>query len=266
MVLPRPERGAPRSFPEEGCAAVPPADDLARRLADVAEQLLAQQRLGPTVRDIAAHAVGLVPGAHRAGVSVRAAGGRSHRVLAATDDAARECEALQLALGEGPCFGVSVEEPLQVSGDVAGDPRWRRWGPRAADHDVASVMTVRLEGRDGRVTSASVYGRAPSAFADPDVRELALLFARHAGAALRAAREISGLETALQSRHTIGVAQGVLMERYGLTVDAAFDLLLRSSSTSNIKLRDIAAEIVSTGSLPDGLLADGTHDAAPVVD
>ena len=108
--------------------------------------------------------------------------------------------------------------------------------------------------------------RAPSAFADAAVRELALLFARHAGAALGAAREISGLETALQSRHTIGVAQGVLMERYGLTVDAAFDVLLRSSSTTNVKLRDVAAEVVSSGSLPDGLLTDGTKHPTAVVD
>ena len=245
---------------------MPPADDLARRLADVAEQLLARQRLGPTVRDIAAHAVALVPGATHACVSVLAPRGRAHRILAATDDAARECDALQLALGEGPCFGISAEERLQVSADVAGDPRWRRWGPRAAEHDVASVMALRLESRNGRVTTASLYGRAPSAFADPGVRELALLFARHAGAALGAAREISGLETALESRHTIGVAQGVLMERYGLTVDAAFDVLLRSSSTANVKLRDIAAEVVSSGSLPDGLLEDGPQGAASVAD
>ena len=245
---------------------MPPADDLARRLADVAEQLLAQQRLGPTVRDIAAHAVALVPGAHHAGVCVLAPRGRAHRVLAATDDAARECDALQLALGEGPSFGISAEERLLVSGDVGADPRWRRWGPRAAEHDVASVMTLRLETRDGRVTTASLYGRAPSAFADPGVRELALLFARHAGAALGAAREISGLETALQSRHTIGVAQGVLMERYGLTVDAAFDVLLRSSSTTNVKLRDVAAEIVSSGSLPDPLQTGSPQSGAAVAD
>ena len=65
-------RRTPTSFPEEAQPCLPP-DDLARRLADVAEQLLAQQRLGP-VRDIAAHAVDLVPGAQHAGVSVLAPG------------------------------------------------------------------------------------------------------------------------------------------------------------------------------------------------
>ena len=123
----RVQSAAHLSFPEEGCAAVPPADDLARRLADVAEQLLAQQRLGPTVRDIAAHAVDA--GEPGAGVSVLAPRGRAAASWP-TDDPP-ECDALQLALGEGPCFGVSAER-LLVSGDVAADPRWRRWGPRAA--------------------------------------------------------------------------------------------------------------------------------------
>lgn len=244
---------------------MPPLDDLAHRLAHVSEQLLAHQRLGPTLRGIVAHAVDLVPGAHHAGVAVLAPRGRPHRVLAATDDVARECDALQLSLGEGPCFDV-VEAPLQVSGDVAADARWQRWGPRVAEHDIVSAMSLRLETRDRRVTTATLYSRVPSAFADPDTRELAFLFARHAAGALGAARQIGGLEKALESRHTIGVAQGVLMERYGITVAAAFDVLLRYSSTTNTKLRDVAAEVVSSGSLPEGMFVEGPPAPSTLAD
>ena len=58
------------------------------------------------------------------------------------------------------------------------------------------------------------------------------------------AEQIEGLETAMTSRHTIGMAQGILMERYQLIPDQAFALLQRMSSTSNTKLRAVADGIV----------------------
>lgn len=54
-------------------------------------------------------------------------------------------------------------------------------------------------------------------------------------------QEIAGLRTALESRHMIGLAQGVLMERYNVDVDRAFQMLVALSTRSNRKLRDIAA-------------------------
>ena len=59
-----------------------------------------------------------------------------------------------------------------------------------------------------------------------------------------ALEEIEQLNSALESRHDIGVAQGMLMLRYGISVDAAFDFLVRRSQDSNTKLRDIAGGIV----------------------
>ena len=44
----------------------------------------------------------------------------------------------------------------------------------------------------------------------------------------------------------IGQAIGILLERYRIDADRAFQFLMRASSSSNIKLRDVADEIVST--------------------
>ena len=58
------------------------------------------------------------------------------------------------------------------------------------------------------------------------------------------------LRTAVESNRRIGAAVGVLMVRYGLTEERAFDALRRTSNTSNRKLRDVADDVLFTGSLP----------------
>ena len=55
---------------------------------------------------------------------------------------------------------------------------------------------------------------------------------------------------AIDSRHQIGQAQGILMERYNLSADQAFAVLRRYSQEQNRKLREVANEVVSTRHLP----------------
>lgn len=58
------------------------------------------------------------------------------------------------------------------------------------------------------------------------------------------------LKTALQSARRIGAAIGILMNTRKITVDAAFDLLCKVSQNSHTKLREVADEVVMTGTLP----------------
>jgi AmiR/NasT family two-component response regulator len=59
------------------------------------------------------------------------------------------------------------------------------------------------------------------------------------------AHTVDHLNTALESRKAIGQAVGIVMERYAIDEDRAFDFLVRTSRDSNVKLRDIAADIVN---------------------
>ena len=56
--------------------------------------------------------------------------------------------------------------------------------------------------------------------------------------------ENAQLKIGLSTRAVIGQATGLLMRRYSLTADEAFDRLVKLSSHSNVKLRDVAATIV----------------------
>jgi ANTAR domain len=58
-------------------------------------------------------------------------------------------------------------------------------------------------------------------------------------------REISGLKAALVSRATIDQARGILVARFHITPDGAFELLVRWSQDRNIKLRAIAETLVA---------------------
>ena len=60
-----------------------------------------------------------------------------------------------------------------------------------------------------------------------------------------ARREVEGLRAALETRHTIGLAQGILMVRHTLSVAQAFDYLRRRSQSDNVKLRQIAVDLVA---------------------
>ena len=68
--------------------------------------------------------------------------------------------------------------------------------------------------------------------------------------AVAGAQNEEHLRRAVSSRDVIGQAKGILMERYKLTADQAFQVLARVSQQTNRRLADIAEELTQTGSVP----------------
>lgn len=61
---------------------------------------------------------------------------------------------------------------------------------------------------------------------------------------------IEQLREAVEHRTVIGQALGILMERFDLDADEAFDHLARCSQEQNRKLYDLAVELVRFRELP----------------
>lgn len=160
-----------------------------------------------------------------------------------------EADRLQMACGEGPCVNAIWDRDMYVVDDAATDPRWPLWGPRAAALGFRSMIAVRLFTPNRTLGSLNLFGERPGQFTDDDA-DIADIFGRHASVALAAAHEEEGLRHAISARHLIGQAQGMLMERYGLDADRAFALLRRHSQDNNIKLRDVAQQVIATGTTP----------------
>jgi GAF domain-containing protein len=180
-------------------------------------------------------------------------GNRKFRTLAPTDALVVEADELQYALREGPCVEAATEHDTFVSNDVASDPRWPSWGPRAAGLGIGSLLATRLAHAHGTLGSLNLYSRSTREFTIDD-RDFAQVFAAHATTALVAVRERHNLRVALDARTLIGQAQGILMERFGLDAPRAFSVLRRYSQTHNVKLREVAEEVVGSRALRAGHL------------
>jgi AmiR/NasT family two-component response regulator len=59
--------------------------------------------------------------------------------------------------------------------------------------------------------------------------------------------EIEHLRRALASRDVIGQAKGILMERFKVTADEAFALLVQASQHQNIRVAELSAMLAETG-------------------
>ena len=223
--------------------------------AALAAELQQEPDLALTSRAVVTRLRDLVPEADKVSLTIRTPR-RGHRTLASSDPVAEQADELQYDLGEGPCLHVADTGGWLRSGDVGTDVRFPVWGPRAAAIGVGSLLSVAVTERDEPLGSLNVYCDEPGAFGDRDVVDLALVYAVHATTALSSARRATTLRAAVSSRHVIGMAQGIAMERYDIDQQQSFELLRRLSSTTNVKLRDIAKQIVETGAIP--------HEVHPV--
>lgn len=183
-----------------------------------------------------------------AGVSLQLKG-RSIETVASTDPMVTHLDELQSRLGEGPDLELVSERVGILVTDTVTETRWPEWSREAAAAGIRSMLGTRLYTPTRTVGTLNLYDTRPDHF-DVDDQAVAHVMARHAAAALSRAHKAENLWHAIDARKRIGQAQGILMERYGLKEDQAFQVLLRYSQNNNIKLREVAEELISTRSLP----------------
>jgi GAF domain-containing protein len=162
---------------------------------------------------------------------------------AATSTRVAEIHQLQIELDEGPGLDVIRNEQTYICDDAGADLRWPRWGPAVSELGIRSALSIRLESKNRNLGALNLYAESVDAFGPKDVA-IAHNFARHASIALSSAFTEQGLAIAIDARTFIGQAQGILMGRYGIGADQAFEYLRRRSQHDNVKLSDIAHEVI----------------------
>jgi GAF domain-containing protein len=165
-----------------------------------------------------------------------------------------EADSLQYRLREGPGIDPAMPSRTIMSADLAIDSRWPRWGPVVVDLGLVSVLSAELRAAGQRIGVMNFYGDRTRQFTEQDAH-VASLFASHAAAALAAVSLRENLQNALDTRTVVGQAQGVLMERFDVDADRAFDILRRYSQDSNVKLTAVARDVVTSRELPPGRTA-----------
>lgn len=211
----------------------------------VTRALLADPGLERTLDLVVTGALAALPAVSRAGVTMLERDGSvaSH---APSDPVVATLDALQDDLGEGPCHDCVHTRARVTADDLAlvGPPRWPRFAPVALEHQIAAMCSVHLATRQGFSAALNLYAPTPGAF-DEACLATAALVASHAAIAIGSAHRVADLTDAIASRDVIGQAKGILMERKGIDGREAFDMLVRSSQDTNIKLRDVAAWLVA---------------------
>jgi hypothetical protein len=159
---------------------------------------------------------------------------------------------LQAELHEGPCI-TAVEYPPEdgvvLAQDLTQPPdaeRWPRFAPQAVAHGYQSLLSTQLSTNGGTRAALNLYSHAANTF-DETARSTAGLFGLQAALLLYGANHARHLGQALESRDLIGQAKGILMERFRVTSEQAFRMLVSSSQHTNIKLVEVAGWLTETG-------------------
>lgn len=189
------------------------------------------------------------------GASITLTHGRRARGLASSDPNAAAADELQFHLAEGPCFHAVDHEATYVLLDTTDADDQQRWPGFCAalgqDTPYRCMLSLALTAEAS--AALNLYAEQPAAFTGTDVTTAAIIAAHTSSlvALFQAERLAQSLEAALQSNREIGTAIGVLMTYHKITRDDAFTLLRSASQNLHRKLRDIATEVVDTGTLPE---------------
>lgn len=172
-------------------------------------------------------------------------------LVASDSQDAQVVDGAQLMAGEGPCVEAWRTVSQVSTGDVRTDPRWPRLTRYLGGAVARSAVAVPLVNGAGPFGVLSFYA-ASDGLDDEVARESAALLAATATTVLdevsmrcELERVAGNLRTALDSRATIDQAKGIVMARHSCGPDEAFRILVKISSNSNVKLREIAARLVA---------------------
>ena len=172
------------------------------------------------------------------------------RLVAASAEQVELLELLELQSEEGPCLD-SYRTGLPVSSsDLTETEAWPRFRQAVLASGFRAVQALPLRLRGDVIGALNLFRVEPGGLgsgdlavcqAIADVATIGLLQAR----AVREAQLLADqLSIALRSRVVIEQAKGVLAERSNVDMDTAFRVLRRYARHHNLRLADVAKDVV----------------------
>jgi transcriptional regulator with GAF, ATPase, and Fis domain len=245
----RPDRAASPRAAAAGSPAVD-SEDITASITELQNVLLDTESIERFVHELAVQAASLVAGSLSCGITMSRAGQAA--TVACSDEVASQVNDLQYRLREGPCL-TALEGTCQVRvDDMAADTRWPRFTRQAADHGIQSCLSVPLIAHEETVGALNLYALTRAAFGPAQIRRAERFAQNAAGALALGLRLVSysaltdQLRASLASRAAIDQAVGVIMAQERCTQDTAFATLRATSQNRNVKLRDVAREVVAS--------------------
>jgi GAF domain-containing protein len=229
-------------------------DRLQRAFTSLTQLRFAEESLDGAMRRIAELAVAVIPACDTCSVSQVDDTRTLTRV--ATDDVSELLDNFQYDSGEGPCMeAIQTSSHFKID-SAADEQRWPKFTRSAVEAGLHSSYSLPLR-VDGRVVGAlNLYSLAGPFLANDeqvsnDFAQQAAITLANADAYERSRNLVANLRIALESRDVIGQAKGIIMERERVTAERAFEVLRSVSQSRNVKLRDLAQQVVDTGTWTD---------------
>ena len=215
--------------------------------AELLQLLLATEDITDFLDELATLTTKVLPGELSCGITMRR--GRGVATIASSDTRASQVDEIQYSHNEGPCLHSLATGKVIVVDDLASDDRWGGYQMPALGHGVRSSLPLHT---DSHVIGAlNIYATQPRTFGPPEQLVTGRV-ADEASRALTLAARIAErtemsehLQSALTSRAVIDQALGIIMGQDRCTADEAFEVLRTASQNRNVKLRDIAAEMIT---------------------
>lgn len=190
-------------------------------------------------------AVQLVDGCDHASIMVEQ--GKRLVTAASSDDTARHVDELERQIGEGPCVDAIQEDAAQLDADILTGSTWPRLRDRVvAETPVRSMAAFRILMDGRKVGALNLFGDRPGGLDSASVDQAAVLAAFASVALVAAARDEQArtLREGLDSNREIGKAIGLMMAFHKVGDDQAFDILRTASQEMNLKLSEVARQVV----------------------
>lgn len=156
----------------------------------------------------------------------------------------------QYETDSGPCLDAARSGEVRHIADMSVEPLYLDYTPKALDLGVHSSVSVPLPVQQAVMGALNIYATTPHAF-EASAIKTATRFSGFAAVALanarlyaRTAKLANQMHEALASRAIFDQAKGILMALHGGTAEQAFSRMVRESQRRNIKVREIAADIV----------------------
>jgi GAF domain-containing protein len=220
----------------------------AEALLELATIVYEGETLASVLERVAHVAKRTVPGAEE--VSVTLIRNEEPFTAAYTGQLALDADELQYARDYGPCVDAGRAGIVLRVDDMRAETRWPGYAAAVAERGVLSSLSTPLPIQDEFIGALNIYATKPHAF-PPEHVPIAESIASYAAVAVhnaqtfnRAADLARHLAQAMEHRSVIEQAKGILMHEQRCSAEEAFGILTRVSQRANIKLRDIAAQMV----------------------
>ncbi len=187
----------------------------------------------------------LVEGCDHASLMLRQDG--KFVTVAASDSTAQQVDDLERQIGEGPCLDAIVDEAVYHDADLTDGCPWPRLAEQVLTQTpVRGMAGFRLVAGQQKTGALNLFSDTAGGLTAKAVDQ-GIVLASFITVALVASQERQNAQTlkaGLESNREIGKAMGLMMAFHKITDDEAFAMLRSASQDLNLKLAEVARQVV----------------------